>query len=119
MDASYILLIAFFISIVLAYFLSSVYIKKKTIGMDIEAKKTLYNKNKKARKLLGYVLIAYIFLYLIVILLFKYNVISSPSNYSNIYSHYYAYGLVLFLLIGSFYTFNHYKLEKLSFGKIL
>lgn len=119
MDSYLILLIAFFTSIVLAFFLSSFYIKKKTKDMDIEAKKTLYNKNKKTRKLLGYVLIAYIFLYLIVILLFKYNVISRTSNFYDNSRIYYGYGLVLFILIGLFYTFNHYKLEKLSFGKIL
>ena len=119
MDSSYILLIAFFTSIVLAFFLSSFYIKKKTKDMDIEAKKTLYNKNKKTRKLFGYVVISYIFLNLIVILLFKYNVISRTSNFYDNSSIYYVYGLVLLGLIGSFYTFNHYKLEKLSFGKIL
>lgn len=119
MDSSYILLIAFFISFVLGFVLSSYYIKKKTIDMDIEAKKTLYNKNKKTRKLFGYVFIAYVFLHLIVILLFKYNVISRLSNFYDNSSIYYGYGLVLLGLIGSFYTFNHYKLEKLSFGKIL
>lgn len=119
MDEYYILLIAVVILSVAAFFLSSFYVKKKTKDMDLEAKKTLYIKNKKTRKLFSYFFLAYILLNMLITLLMKFNVISGFRTYSDIYNLYYIYGIGLILPIGLFYSFNHYKLEKLVFGRIL
>jgi hypothetical protein len=119
MDEYYILLIAVVILSVIAFFLSSFYVKKKTKDMDLETKAALYIKNKKTRKLLGYLALAYIFLNLLITLLMKYNVISGFRTYSDISSLCYTYGLVLIAPIGFFYSFTHYKLERIVFGRIL
>ena len=119
MDEYYIFLIAVAVLSVAAFFLSSFYVKKKTKDMDLEAKKTLYIKNKKTRKLFSYFILAYIFLNLLFTLLMKFNIISGFRTYSDIYYLCYVYGLGLLLPLGLFYSFNHYKLEKLVFGRIL
>ena len=119
MDEYEILLIAVVVLSVIAFFLSSFYVKKKTKDMDLETKAALYIKNKKTRKLLGYFILAYILLNLLITLIMKYNVISVFRTYSDITSLCYTFGLCLFLLIGLFYLFNHYRLERIVFGRIL
>ena len=119
MDEYYILLIAFVISVVISFFLSSFYVKKKTKDMDVEAKGALYIKNKKARKLFSYFILAYILLHMLITLLMNFNIISGFRTYSDISHLCYLYGLVLIVPIGFFYSFNHYKLEKIVFGRIL
>ena len=119
MDEYYILLIAVVILSVTAFFLSSFYVKRKTKDMDVEAKRVLYLKSKKTRKLFSYFILAYILLHMLITLLMNFNIISGFRTYSDIYHLYYLYGLVLLAPIGFFYFFNHYKLEKLVFGRIL
>ncbi|MFA6199403.1 MAG: hypothetical protein WC679_03205 [Bacteroidales bacterium] len=119
MDEYEILLIAFVISVVIAFFLSSFYVKNKTKDMDLEAKGALYVKNKKTRKLFSYFFIAYMLVNLIIVLLMQFNVFSGFRAYSDISSLCYTYGLVLIAPIGFFYSFTHYKLERIVFGRIL
>lgn len=115
MDDAYILIIAVVILSVISFFLSSFYVKKKTKNMDIEEKKVLYIKNKKRRTLIGYLFIAYMLFNMLISLLLHGEL---SENYE-IYNICYLYSLVLITPIGFFYLFNHYKLEKLVFGKIL
>ena len=119
MDEYYILLIVVVILSVIAFFLSSFYVKKKTKFLDLEAKRILYLKNKKTRKLFSYFFLAYIFLNLIISLLSYFNVINDLSDNYQVYNICYTYILALIAPIGFFYFFNHYKLEKLVFGRIL
>lgn len=119
MDGAYIFLIAVVILSVISFFLSSFYVKRKTKDMDLEEKKALYIKNKKTRKLFSYFFLAYIFLNLIIVLIMKFNVFSGFRAYSDISSLCYTYGLVLIAPIGFFYSFTHYKLERIVFGRIL
>lgn len=119
MDEAYIFLIAVVILSVISFFLSSFYVKRKTKDMDLEAKRVLYLKNKKTSKLFSYFFLAYVFLNLIIVLLMKFNVISGSRTYSDIYNLYYIYGIGLIVPIGLFYSFNHYKLERIVFGRIL
>lgn len=119
MDEYDILLIAVVILSVAAFFLSSFYVKKKTKDMDLEAKGALYIKNKKTRKLFSYFILAYILLNMLITLLMNFNIISGFRTYSDISNLCYLYGLVLLFPIGLFYSFNHYKLERIVFGRIL
>lgn len=117
MDEAYILLIAVVILLVISFFLSSFYVKKK--DMDLEAKGALYIKNKKTRKLFSYFILAYILLNMLITLLMNFNIISGFRAYYDISSLCYGYGLVLLFPVGFFYFFNHYRLERIVFGRIL
>ena len=119
MDEAYILLIAVVVLSVISFFLSSFYVKKKTKDMDLEAKGALYIKNKKTRNLIGYLFLAYMFINMIIVLLMVFNVISGFRAYYDISSLCYGYGLGLLFPIGLFYFFNHYRLERIVFGRIL
>jgi len=119
MDEAYILLIAVVVLSVISFFLSSFYVKKKTKDMDLEAKGALYIKNKKTRNLIGYLFLAYMFINMIIVLLMVFNVISGFRAYYDISSLCYGYGLCLLFPIGLFYFFNHYRLERIVFGRIL
>ena len=119
MDEAYIFLIAVVILSVISFFLSSFYVKKKTKDMDLEAKRVLYLKNKKTSKLFSYFFLAYVFLNLIISLLSYFNVINDLSDNYQVYNICYTYILVLLAPVGFFYFFNHYKLERIVFGRIL
>jgi len=119
MDGAYIFLIAVAVLSVISFFLSSFYVKRKTKDMDLEAKRVLYIKNKKTRKLFSYFFLAYMFINMIIVLLMEFNVINGFSAYYHISSLCYLYGLVLLAPIGFFYFFSHYKLERIVFGRIL
>lgn len=119
MDEAYILLIAVVVLSVISFFLSSFYVKKKTKDMDLEAKGALYIKNKKTRKLFSYFILAYILLNMLITLLMNFNIISGFRAYYDISSLCYGYGLVLLFPVGFFYFFNHYRLERIVFGRIL
>lgn len=119
MDEYDILLIAVVILSVISFFLSSFYVKKKTKDMDLESKRILYVKNKKASKLFSYFFIAYMLVNMIISLLMQFNVISGFRAYYDISSLCYCYGLGLIFPIGLFYSITHYKLERIVFGRIL
>lgn len=115
MDEVYIFLIAVVILSVIAFFLSSFYVKKKTKDMDLEEKKALYIKSKKTRKLFGYFILAYMIINMLISLLLH----DGLGDSYQIYNMYYTYSLGLIFPIGFFYLFNYYRLERIVFGRIL